>query len=153
MPAIKNVRVSSTYAHNAAASAALNENNDCAVKAVAAACCVSYEDAHQVLKKLGRVDRQGTYYRTIRQAVRFFGFDMIEEIKAERIAQYPGVHKNLQNITTHHPDRFPKVWSEGTYLFYTTGFKHVLCVKDGVNHDWTRGSAKRVEAVFRIVKK
>ena len=67
------------------------------------------------------------------------------------IARYPGAHKALRNVTTHHPERFSDVWRDGkTYLMYTRG--HVLAIVNGVNHDWTRGRAKRCKALYEVVK-
>jgi hypothetical protein len=136
------------------AAAAKGDTNDCAVKAVAIACGVEYDAAHAVLKEHGRREGQGTPLHMIAGACGRFGFRMTAltylETRAKRDL-YPGVHKNLQSITTHHPDRFPQAWKDGqTYMFLTP--KHILTVKDGVNHDWTRGKALRVVTVYRIEK-
>src|SRR6185369_10199031 len=38
------------------------ETNDCAVRALALACKMSYDEAHERLKKQGRKDRRGTRF-------------------------------------------------------------------------------------------
>ena len=57
----------------------------------------------------------------------------------------------LKGVTTHHMDRFNKVWADGnTYMVRIEG--HILTVVNGVSHDWTRGRAKRVTNIWKIVK-
>lgn len=130
---------------------ALKETNDCAVRAVAIASGRSYGEAHAMLKALGRKDRQGTYRHHTRAALIAFGCIIRERLAAEFIVQYTGAHRRLHNVTTHHPQRFPKVWRNGrTYVLFTSG--HVLTVVNGTNHDWTKGTAKRVVAIWEVTQ-
>lgn len=135
----------------------LGEWNDCGVKAVALVCGVPYAEAYFKLKRLGRRDRKGTPWAMIRQAINDFGFEIKVWSTFEKralIESYPGVHKNLQQITTHHPRRFPKAWAplkEKRLLLGT--HKHVACFKDGEVIDWTVNSAKRVWLVWEVTKK
>ena len=137
-------------------SRAKGEKNDCAVKAVAVVCGVSYEEAHAVLKAKGRKEGQGTAIVTIREAVKAFGKTPRSwghgEVQ-DMISRYPGVHKNLKKITTHHPVRFKKVWSEeitDPVLIFTNN--HVAAYRDGQLHDWSIGRALRALNVWSITE-
>lgn len=139
-----------------AESRSMGETNDCAVKAVAIACDVSYAEAHEAMKALGRKNRNGTnFYNITTKAIEGFGFTLKSWGLVERdevIKSYPGVHSGLKNITTHHPRRFPQVWSKfhGNLLFHTKG--HILAVRDGIVCDWTVNHAKRVVGVYEVHK-
>lgn len=130
---------------------ALSENRDCTVVAVAAACEVSYDVAHDAMTKAGRKPGRGAYVHQTHKAIESFGFKL-ERINASVfIAQYPKAHQILRSVTTHHPDRFKKVWKDGhTYLIHCA--HHVLTVRDGVNMDWTRGKAMRAVLIYRVTK-
>lgn len=140
------------YGVRANAEAAKGETNDCAVVAVAAACQVPYDEAHRVLQELGRKDRRGTRWNLTHAAIERFGFK-VERVHASHfIEQYPKAHQILKSVTTHHPDRFKKVWEDGnTYVMHVT--RHVLTIRNGVNMDWSRGKAKRAMAIYRVTKK
>lgn len=133
-------------------SAARGEHNDCTVKALAVACNVSYDDAHQALEANGRKHRDGAYFHTIRAAVEQLGYKLNVIDPAGIIASYPKPHcDKLKNVTTHHPDRFASVWPKGTFLLFPAG--HVAAIVDGQNHDWTRGRANRVQSMYEVVEK
>lgn len=135
-----------------AAKEALNETRDCSVVAVAAVCGVSYEVAHATLKQLGRKDQKGTTISLICNALRALGFQYESVSRKNVISNYPAGHRDvLKNITTHHPERFNKVWKDGfNYLFFTSG--HVLAVLDGTNVGHTKGRAVRVEMIYKVTK-
>jgi hypothetical protein len=134
------------------ASAANNERGDCAVVAVAAVTGVTYEVALQALTAAGRRPRCGTYTSTIHEALQAMGFRVVRmDARADFIARYPAAHQCLKSVTTHHPRRFHGVWADGAaYLLYTAN--HVTAVVNGVNHDWTRGRAMRVQAIYRVTR-
>lgn len=125
------------------------EKNDCSVKAVALVCGVSYETAHAAMAAQGRKQGRGASTTSIELAVIALG-KQVELVNPKHvIAQYPGVHKNLKNVTTHHPARFPSVWKNGgTYLAYIRG--HVLAIVDGVVHDWTAGKSKQIYRIREV---
>jgi len=125
------------------------ETNDCSVKAIALAAGVSYNVARDEMAKQGRKPRAGARTHQITSALKALGKQAATVHPANFIKQYPGAHKNLRNVTTHHPQRFNKVWADGkTYLLYTP--THVLAVVNGVNHDWTVGRAKRVTYICEV---
>lgn len=151
MAKIKTVNESDTYIAMHGEAAEVRETNDCAVKAIAIACGVKYGDVRNALKAEGRKERKGTYRYQIANVIKSFGYNIRLVEKASFIGKYSGRHANLKSVTTHHPDRFHDVWADGnSYLFFTSG--HVLAVVDGVNHDHTRGKAKRVISILKIVK-
>ena len=128
-----------------------DEGNDCSVKALALVTGQKYAVAQKALAKKGRKKGEGIESVHIVDAVKEAGFTVKEVGSSHFIEQYPGVHVNLKNVTTHHPDRFPRAWADGhTYLAFTAG--HALAIIDGYNHDHTRGSAKRVIRIYRVEK-
>lgn len=125
------------------------ENADCAVVAVAAATGVDYKTAHAALEARGRKPRKGTPMDITHAALRDLGFVAVRVDPRNFIDQYPGAHKNLRSVTTHHPARFGSVWTNGkTYLFRTRG--HILTVRNGQNLDHTRGRACRVIVLYEV---
>jgi len=131
-------------------SKAASENNDCVVKAVALASRTSYEEAHKTCQRNGRKQGKGMHNAEMFRAFEESGVTLERVFSSDFISKYPGNHKELKSVTTHHPDRFNKVWADGNrYLFHCKG--HVAYVEDGVCHDWTRGRSLRVAAIYRIV--
>lgn len=144
---------SDAYMKMQATSREIGENKDCTVKAISAATDVDYMTVHAVLQMCGRRNGRGATMSIQRAALNKLGYDIVEVSVLTMIRQYPGSHSNLKSVTTHHPERFNKVWADGNnYLLYTIGFRHVACVKNGINVDWTRGTAKRIERMYKVVK-
>ena len=151
MATIKNIATSEDYKKLAQAARDENENNDCTVKAVAAATGAPYKEVHAILKKLGRKTGRGTSLYNMRSALLELGFEYGKVTPLEMIATYKKSTK-VTNVTTHHPDRFPRsAFATGTWILFTTGYTHTLCVKDGANHDHTRGRALRVVEIWQIL--
>ena len=150
MATIKSSPKTNEYESLRSTAKSMGENNDCSVKAVALVCGVPYEQAHAVLKELGRKPGKGATLPTIMRAVRALGKQTSIVGRREFISKYPAGHRDvLKNITTHHPARFHDVWKDGkTYLAFTRG--HVLAIIDGVNHDHTVGSAKRIKTLHWV---
>lgn len=130
---------------------ARNEHNDCAVIAVALVTGVTYQEAHTALAAEGRDYRKGTLMVQTHNAIKKLGFHVERIPLTTKIVLYPGIHKNLRNVTTHHPARFNAAWADGhNYLFHIRA--HVLAVKNGVVYDWSKGRAMRVRDVYRVTK-
>lgn len=154
MPAIKRelIETSEEYIKMVGAANRNRETNDCAVRAVALATDTPYETVLDLLTRMGRLSRKSTQTSILERAVELLGYKMQYVPDHHFIRQYPRAHQRLKHVTTHHPDRFKKVWADGnTYLMYTAG--HVLCIKNGTNHDWTRGRSCRSEGIYRVVEK
>jgi len=166
MAKIKSVKMDSAYAALDSASNDRSEKNDCAVKAVAAATGESYTTVHDMMMLLGRVDGKGTCTAIIHKAIRKLGYkcvdsdgETVDAYSCEPFAteyftdQYPGAGKKLKSVTTHHPDRYPNcpVWKGRTFLMLTAGGRHIVCIRDGVNIDWTRGKAQRAVKIWEVL--
>ena len=113
-----------------------------------------YDEVHAALKKHGRVDGKGTIPEAQELALKDLGFE-IEKINyigmADFIAEYPGVHKKLANITTHHPRRFPLPFKElGISLWFSD--EHVSAFMDGKIHDHAVNNSRRVITIWKIKK-
>lgn len=123
------------------------ENNDCAVIATALALDIPYNEAHELCASWGRKNNKGMMTAALIAMLQ--KHVTLTKVNAEdMILQYPKAHQILKSVTTHHPERFNKVWRNGRYLLFCKG--HVAYVAGGVTHDWTRGRAKRAWAIYRI---
>lgn len=113
----------------------LNETRDCAVKATAFACEISYEETHAALKAVGRKHRKGTPNHLTRKVIKKHG------LKTEKYE-----HRAKTVRTLARELRFVR----GTFLVWTHG--HILCIKNGKVMDWTKGRLHRVLFVERVVR-
>ena len=128
-----------------------NENNDCTVVAIAATTGVTYDEAHAACAKFGRKQCKGMMRSSMHQALQSLGFELVPVLAPHIIAKYPGNHKNLGSVTTHHPARFNSVWRDGNnYLLHQKG--HVSACVNGELHDWAVGRMKRVVAIYKVQK-
>ena len=131
-------------------SVARGEANDCGVKAVSLVCGISYQEAHALLASKGRKKRGGSPHGKTEEVITELGFKLTPVEQTDISWKYPARYR-LRQLTTHHPDRFPQAWAgKATYLMFTRG--HVLAIIDGVNHDWSRGRAKRCTRLYRVEK-
>lgn len=131
----------------------LGDRNDCAVIAVAAATGVPYKAAHEALRLAGRKAKRGTPMLATEEALAALGFNLKawtipQQLK--KVLEYgPGFRNS--SITTHHPHRFHQHRKgEGTLLFRTKA--HILCIKDGVNHDWSHRNSLRVISIYQVTR-
>jgi hypothetical protein len=103
-----------------------------------------------MLAQRGRKNGKGAYTHDIVNSLKAMGKTVKMVDPRSFIDCYPKAHRVLKSVTSHHMDRFNKVWSNGkTYLCFTTN--HVFAVVDGVNHDWTRGRAMQVVLIYEII--
>jgi len=130
------------------------EKNDCAVVCVASVCGVSYQVAYDKLKQLGRKPGKGAYTSQIFGAISDFGFGARLVLTRKIIDSFPGVHKNLKNITTYHPRRFPESFDRTkVYMAFTVNKRHVLSIVDGKTVDWSANKALRIGLIYEVFKR
>lgn len=110
----------------------LNETNDCTVRAIAVATQLPYATVHAELKRRGRKDRRGAHAGIYLGALRHFGFD-----------NHPRTFIPCTPRTI--AEQFPK----GTFLILV--HRHILCMVDGVIHDWAKGRKHRITDVQQVV--
>ena len=118
----------------------INEHNDCAVKAIAVVCNIKYQDAWKLASKFGRRFRGRTSSKTVTiPAIRSKGFDceILENHKMNKA-------KTIKSLE-------PLIPSRGVFLVFTRG--HILAIRGGEIHDWTKNRRHRVIAILRISKK
>lgn len=132
-------------------SRSLQENNDCAVIALAAVANVSYSDAHKALAAQGRKNGKGTYVYQTERALAMFGKRLKRiNIKDYIFTNYPNHFKRIPNITTHHPRRFKKAFNPSKrYLFRTE--RHILAVVNGEVNDWTINRSMYVTELYEVI--
>ncbi len=135
--------------------------NDCAVVAIAFAAhkfgifadyCSAYESAYIALRDAGRKDGHRTPMSITEAALDSLGLEF-ERMSTMYFSQmYPGNHKMLKNVTTHHPARFPEAFHPDYVLMFRTS-SHILSVIDGHVVDWCAAKSKHVKSIYRITKK
>ena len=136
------------------ASKEVGEKNDCSVTALAAITGKTYKQARKALAAAGRETGKGVFQPQMEAAALALGFKL-EPVGADwiesMIASYPGIHKTLKHITTHHPLRFPKSWVDvkEPLLFHVA--RHYAGYAKGALNDWTVDKPKRVIEIFRVV--
>lgn len=116
-------------------SIAMNESNDCSVKALAILTDTAYKVAHSVLSSLGRKPRKGAMLYDMFSAIRSLGWEL-EEVTDSVNA------KTVKKIAT------DPAFSRGHFLVYTSG--HVVAVKHGKVEDWSEDRALRVKQVWIV---
>ena len=117
-----------------------NEHNDCAVKAIAIVCRVSYKTAHAALRKFGRRDGTGTQRIQTSAAISSLGFTVTKVTTQPR-------QKNGSRYT---PKSVGKGFPCGSNLVFFNG--HVAAMKRGTVEDWTNGRRHYVQSVWRVMK-
>lgn len=115
------------------ASYAINENNDCAVRAVAAVTGLGYDNAHAALANAGRKNRKGTSIAKTRKAVAALGFTMDSVTARAKTTNTIERERGLQS---------------GSYLIRVA--RHILPMVDGQIIDHTQGRNFRVREVYRV---
>ena len=149
MGRIAHTSTSEIFSHLDAAAKELGDTNDCTVKLIATLTGIPYLEANERCERKGRTKGKG--FGDWIEVFEDLGYTLETMNPQDFIQQYPGVHKGLQNVTTHHPDRFKSVWKDGhNYVFQTRS--HVAAVIDGENLDWTKGRAKRVLLIYKVKK-
>lgn len=151
MPRIKRKQYTKEFSELASTSAEHREHNDCAVKAVAILTKKPYGEVLAAFDAVGRKRGRGVLNRLIHAVAEQLGLTLARVSVDDFISQYTGSHSVLKNITTHHPDRFPKVWKNGkSYLALTKG--HCLAIVNGTTHDWTHDRAIRINYIYEVTK-
>jgi hypothetical protein len=115
----------------------LRETNDCGVLALALLCDVSYARAHQVLSDLGRKHRKGTSFPKMASAANELGYKFSNDCQ-------PFELKTVGSL----PYTMSRKGMTGRYLVWAT--RHWAAYIDGRLEDWSKGSRKRVLAVYKV---
>jgi hypothetical protein len=132
------------------AEAGLREHNDCAVVAVAAVTGRPYAEVHALMKANGRRDRRSTPIVVTEATLKQLGFRMTELPPRAFINAYPAPHNELKTVTSHHPERFAKVWPKGRFLMRSRS--HILAIVDGQNCDWSKGRSLRARKMYQVTQ-
>ena len=125
------------YFNTLVGSRAMNEINDCGVKACAITARVPYEAAWVACRREGRRDRHGMRLFALIDAIKSLGCN-VEEIPTPR--QPNGSGYTCKTIG--------KALKRGYYLVYVN--KHFLAVVNGQVQDWSYDTNKRVKFVFKV---
>ena len=118
----------------------MKERADCTVIATAIACRIPYPEAHEMVRMMGRPNRQGFYTNIIAESLPQFGYEAIE---LKRIKQ--------KNGSLYTPKTIGKKLKSGYYICQVNG--HAFAVVNGVVEDWTDGRRHRIKRIWKIKKK
>ena len=131
-----------------------SDKNYCAVVAVSLITKTPVQKVQAMMACHGRKIGKGTKRETTRKVIEELGFEVKEWTLQERLALiggYPQPHNNLENITTHHPRRFPSAWvGQPDMLMFSRS--HVSAYVDGIVCDWAVKHSKRVIDVWTLEK-
>jgi len=118
-----------------------HETNDCTVRAISHARCISYAQAHALCRELfDRKDGKGTYYTGI----------VLARQPWARIAWERKWDREAQRFTTVTLDRFVADHPTGHYVVLVRG--HSVAVCDGVVYDGFGVSGLvRVESAYEVI--
>lgn len=127
----------------------------CAVVAIAKITNTDVFVVQNLLEVAGRKHRCGTRRSVTKKVLEELGYKIrIVSLgeDADLISSYPGKHKYLKNITSHHPRRFPAAWDrEPDQLMFTSS--HVLALVGGRVHDWSCNKKLHVTERWYVTKK
>lgn len=141
----KKARDTSLYGKLVAQSKEFNEDNDCTVKAVAAAANISYADSHALLKRNGRKSRTGMYHWQYVSAVKN---DLGREVVEMHWVDLKNLAKTIgcKNLTM---NNVMKVLDKNkNYLVNMRG--HVAGVHKGEMADWSNGRKFKVISIVEV---
>lgn len=127
----------------------------CSVVAVAAIARIPAKQAQELLAQHGRKHGHGTKKRITKAVLESLGYEVRPMTFKERraiIDSYPGRHKGLVSITTHHPRRFAAAWA-GQPDMLMFSHAHVSAYVDGEVKDWAIKHSKQVYDIWLVEKK
>lgn len=131
------------------------DKNFCAVIAIAAITRRPAKEIQVLLTKHGRKHGKGTPTWIIEKVIDELGFRFVRWPPTklrEIIDSYPGRAVNLENITTHHPRRFPSAWAgQPDMLMFSRS--HVSAFVDGKVEDWAIEHSKQVYMIWTLEPK
>lgn len=127
------------------------ESSDCAVRALAVAAVMDYDDAHEMLAYYGRSNRKGTKHYVLFAAYQAAGFRNIEVFGTTKPARfyarkYGDIVQNVnEGITL---NNFCKKYNKGRYIVVYAG--HALAVVNGeIIDNGANPANKRVVLAFK----
>jgi hypothetical protein len=129
-------RVSPEYQAAMDASDAINENNDCAVRAVTITTGLPYPVVHKAFMQAGRKARKGTPRRITQRVVDALGYDMTPIKITAKTAITAERDRQLQ---------------DGRVLLGMT--RHLAAMIDGKLIDHTTGRRVKLNGAFRVTKR
>ena len=126
------------------------EDKDCVPRAVSAATGVPYADVLRLFADQGRKPKSATSIHMMTQVVMNLGYSIVC-MNLSHFNPPARAARGKHGITSHHPDRFPGMWSDqGRLICWNRD--HVWAVVDGLNVDWSRGRSLRISRIYKIVK-
>jgi hypothetical protein len=115
-------------------SQAMNEQRDCAVRAVAEAAGVPYRRVHSLFTKHGRKPRHRTPLQITRKVLDELGVRLVDASGEIRARTVRTLEKELPSACV--------------FLVRVRG--HILCCRDGRIDDETRGRLNRIREIYRV---
>lgn len=130
-----------------------NERNDCAVRALAIACDVSYDEAHSACAAAGRKWRSGIRLDQIIAAGRKLGFEirLFNDKEASDFADALNSNRvPVGSITLRHPAKYPGVWKDGRSYILSTARHVAPCVNGAVIDEFANTKRRVLEILVAV---
>jgi hypothetical protein len=109
-----------------------NENNDCVVRAISVAGCISYAEAHKALADAGRRNARGTKIQTSISALeKLFPKAASTPVPRQTLLYFMHTHRT------------------GHYVVFVS--RHAVAVVDGTLYDWKPGPRRIVKRFWKLV--
>jgi len=124
------------YMESKAVASAMNECQDCTVRAVAIATGEGYDMAHYAVEEHGRERGRGASISAMQSACADMGYTMV---RVDRRA-YQDRAKTALTAS--------RLGWKGAFILSFSG--HVAAMVDARVYDWAAGSRKRIQNIYRI---
>jgi len=121
-------------------SEAINENADCAVKALANALMIDYDHAHSLCEHYGREFGRRMCFGSFQSLLESQNFERVAKNPVRTVGKRE-VRYTLRTIASKYP--------KGRFIIFVSG--HFLPLIDGIIDDWSDGTAKRVKEVWKLI--
>lgn len=118
------------------AKAYYKDANFCAPLAISVATGRKFGKVRSVLARLGRKHGRGTEMAITARALNVLGYALVFDAESTRRL----FDKTVPKATAH--------LHSGIYLVLVN--RHILCVRDGICHDWTATRRHKVKGVYRV---
>ncbi len=131
--------------YNTSTTLSQSESKDCAVRAIATALDISYEEAHEACKQSGRKDNKGTSVTIIHRTLSLFKskFQVSDILYTERkpriftrVRDYGYGEVETQVYRTFRPTQNQFIAENKVGIFVVWTDNHCYTIIDGVVHDW-----------------
>jgi hypothetical protein len=135
-----------------------NETNDCSVIALAIAARITYDEAHDAMRRQGRKDREGTFTDQSVAAFEMLGLELVN-IPALTVCRAHGRNRTLftdddfkgvKTPLTLAPALQKIAAKDRSRTFVVVTSSHMFTARAGIIHDWIGGRRHRIVNIYEV---